>query len=70
MTSDRIMNTLEAARYLGLSKSTVEKMRHFGTGPRYYKLTHLCRYHAADLDSWMAERLIGSTSEKPGSSGR
>jgi excisionase family DNA binding protein len=59
------MTTIAAASHLGLSRSTVEKLRHFGGGPRYYKLGHLVRYRATDLDAWMAERQVGSTSEQP-----
>ncbi|KQV33122.1 MULTISPECIES: helix-turn-helix domain-containing protein [unclassified Rhizobium] len=46
----------EAAQYLGLSKSTLDKLRCFGGGPRYFKLGRPVVYDVADLDSWMAER--------------
>ncbi|QDP18700.1 helix-turn-helix transcriptional regulator [Sphingomonas xanthus] len=69
MAPESPMGTKQAANYLGLSKSTVEKLRHFGGGPRYLKLGHLVRYRPADLDEWMTERLIGSTSEKPATAG-
>lgn len=58
------MDTKAAAQYLGLSKSNVEKLRHFGGGPLYLKLGHLVRYRVEDLDAWMNDRLISSTSEQ------
>lgn len=51
----------DAAAHLGLSKSTLDKMRHYGTGPRYYKLGHAVIYKIADLDAWVAERAATST---------
>jgi len=60
------MNTRSAASYLGLSSSTIEKMRVWGTGPRYLKLGKNVRYRAADLDAWLAARVIQSTSQIPG----
>ncbi len=59
-------DTRAAASYLGMSKSTLEKLRVFGGGPKYLKLRHLVRYRQQDLDEWMSERLIGSTSELGG----
>ena len=59
-------DTRGAASYLGMSKSTLEKLRVFGGGPKYLKLGHLVRYRPQDLDEWMSERLIGSTSELGG----
>lgn len=60
------LDTRQAARYMGMSKSNLEKLRVFGGGPKYLKLRHLVRYRPADLDEWMNERLVSSTSEQPG----
>jgi excisionase family DNA binding protein len=46
----------EAAEYLGLSKSTLDKLRHFGGGPRYFKLGRAVVYSTADLDVWRDAR--------------
>ncbi|MBL8550995.1 MAG: helix-turn-helix domain-containing protein [Hyphomonadaceae bacterium] len=47
----------EAAARLGLSKSTLDKMRCAGKGPRYVKSTDKAvRYDPADLDAWIAAR--------------
>jgi len=51
----------EAAAYLGLSKSTMDKLRHFGGGPRYFKLGRSVIYDIADLDAWRNERSATST---------
>ncbi|MBK1793546.1 helix-turn-helix domain-containing protein [Devosia sp. WQ 349] len=44
-----------AAEYVGLSKSTLDKHRHYGTGPRYYKLGRSVVYAVSDLDAWLVE---------------
>ena len=59
------MTTIEAATYLGLSKSTTEKLRHFGGGPRYLKFGRAVRYRQQDLDAWLTDRLIENTSQRP-----
>lgn len=51
----------QAAAYLGLSKSTMDKLRHFGGGPRYFKLGRTIIYDVADLDAWRNERAATST---------
>nr|WP_278377020.1 helix-turn-helix domain-containing protein [Brucella anthropi] len=53
-----------AAEYLGLSKSTLDKLRHFGGGPRYFKLGRIVVYDTADLDAWRNERAATSTWEQ------
>jgi predicted DNA-binding transcriptional regulator AlpA len=62
MASD-IFNTIEAARYVRLSKSTLERMRVTGEGPKYCKLGGAVRYPEAYLKAWLESRLIRSTSE-------
>lgn len=51
----------EAAIYVGLSKSSLDKLRCFGGGPRFFKLGRSVVYSTADLDAWMAERVRTST---------
>ncbi len=57
------LNTGGAARYVGLSESTLEKARVYGSGPSYVKLGRAVRYRPADLDRWLDARVISSTSE-------
>jgi len=58
-----ILNTREAAHYVRLGKPTLEKFRISGDGPRYVKLGGAVRYRRCDLEAWLAERLVRSTSE-------
>jgi len=55
------VNTKDAARYLTLSKSMLEKARTNGTGPQYLQLGRAVRYRLADLDAWLDERVVTST---------
>lgn len=57
------LDTSGAARHMGMSKSTLEKLRVFGGGPRFLKLGRTVRYRSSDLDAWMGERLVTSTSD-------
>lgn len=47
----------EAADYVGLSKSTLDKLRCFGGGPRYFKLGRAVVYAKSDLDAWLASKV-------------
>lgn len=66
------LKTSEAATYLGLSASTLAKMRVAGTGPRFCRVGgtgRAVRYRAADLDDYLASRAVQSTSAPlPGAS--
>lgn len=55
------MRVKQAAHYLGLSKSTLDKLRCFGGGPRYFKLGRAVVYEASDLETWKAQRARAST---------
>ena len=59
-----VFNTIQAARYLGLSKPTLERFRTLGGGPKYAKLGAAVRYRKTDLDEWLESRLVRSTSEE------
>ncbi len=53
-----------AAEYLGLSASTLAKMRLRGDGPIYAKAgPRVVVYDLADLESWLAARKHTSTSD-------
>ena len=58
------LDTTAAAARIGLSRSTLEKLRVYGGGPPYLKLGRLVRYRVTDLDAWLAERMVANTSEK------
>jgi predicted DNA-binding transcriptional regulator AlpA len=60
---NRRFRTLDAARYVGLSKSTLEKYRVTGGGPVYASLGRIVVYESSDLDQWFNQRKRASTSE-------
>jgi excisionase family DNA binding protein len=50
----RILRTSEAAEYLGLSPSTLEKRRQTGLGPPFIRLGgRAVGYARDDLDAWI-----------------
>lgn len=53
----------EAATYTGISASTLNKLRCFGSGPAYLKLGRRVVYDLADLDFWLTSHKRRSTSE-------
>lgn len=54
----------EAAAYVGLSASTLAKMRLRGDGPMYSKAgPRIVIYDKADLDAWLNQRRRSSTSD-------
>ena len=57
------LTTEDAARYLGLSKSTLNKWRVYGLGPTFIKLGRAVRYRLEDLDQYLAESAKRSTSD-------
>lgn len=60
----RKLRTPDAAAYLGIGKSTLDKQRMTGDGPVYSKLGgKIVVYDIADLDAYAAARRRRSTSE-------
>jgi predicted DNA-binding transcriptional regulator AlpA len=58
------LDTPQAAAYTGLAAAYLEKLRSVGGGPRFLKYgRRAVRYLQRDLDAWMAEHSVGSTSE-------
>ena len=58
------LDTRAAAKYLGLSPSTLEKWRCWSSeGPVYYKVGYLVRYREEDLDAWLNRQRRVSTSD-------
>ena len=60
---DCTLTVRDAADHLGLSISTLDKLRCTGTGPVYFKLGRAVRYDLQDLDDWLAFRRVSSTSQ-------
>lgn len=66
MTTTNIQSTLsvnEAAKVLGLSPSTLAKMRLHGSGPVYCKLGRRMVYRRTDLEQWLQSRTTRDTSD-------
>lgn len=65
MDDTQLLDTGSASRRLGISISTLEKLRVYGGGPPYLKLGRCVRYRVADIKSWLEERVRLSTSTPP-----
>lgn len=60
-----VLNAAQAAERLGLSTSTLAKLRLYGTGPTYSKLGRRVVYQPDDLEAWILANRFQSTSEYP-----
>jgi hypothetical protein len=59
----RLLPVAEAATYVSLSASTLNRLRVSGGGPIYAKLAGKILYDIRDLDQWIEDSKRGSTSE-------
>jgi predicted DNA-binding transcriptional regulator AlpA len=59
----RKLSVKEAAAYLGLSASTLNKTRLNGNGPPYLKLGRRVVYDLHDVNAWACQRRRSNTSE-------
>lgn len=59
-----VMNTADAAVYVGLSESTLEKKRHTDGGPKFADLDGAVRYRISDLDEWVAGKVVRSSRDR------
>lgn len=50
------LNTAQAAHYLGVSQSYLEKLRSRGGGPVYRRHLPMVQYHIDDLVAWSRSR--------------
>ena len=60
---ENLLTLTEVAKLTRLSKRTLERMRVTGDGPRFCKLGRRVVYRLADIDAWVASRVVTSTSE-------
>jgi predicted DNA-binding transcriptional regulator AlpA len=64
MSECKYLSTPEAARYVGLGASSLERLRIAGSGPIYFRPTPRRVLYATDeLDAWLRARKHASTSE-------
>ena len=59
----KVVTARVAARYVGLSESTLAKLRLNGNGPLYCKLGRRVVYRPTDLDQWLQSRTARDTSD-------
>ena len=57
------LNAEAAARYVGLSQSTMAKLRLSGAGADFIKMGRRVAYRRPDLDAWLEACKHSSTSE-------
>lgn len=55
--SDYLSET-QTAKYLNISKKSLQRWRFNRQGPPYVKLIKTIRYRREDLDQWMKERIV------------
>lgn len=59
----KVLSAELAARFVGLSESTLAKLRLNGNGPIYCKLGRRVVYRPADLEQWLQSRTTRDTSD-------
>jgi predicted DNA-binding transcriptional regulator AlpA len=59
----KVVSVHDAARFVGLSESTLAKLRLNGNGPIYCKLGRRVVYRTADLEQWLQSRTTRDTSD-------
>ena len=66
LSTRKKLSTQEAADYLGLGKSTLDKLRVIrNDGPPFFKVGTRIVYDVVDLDGWLARHRRTSTSARP-----
>lgn len=58
-----VFTTEEAAKYLRVSRQTLELLRLHGGGPNYAKLGRSVRYRRTALDEWLTANEQNNTAE-------
>jgi predicted DNA-binding transcriptional regulator AlpA len=64
-TKPRLLRTADAAAYLGLSPSLLEKLRLRLEGPTYVKLGQAVCYDVRDLDEWVERNKVPTFDDRP-----
>ena len=66
MTIRNVLRTPDAARYLGLSVSYLEKLRPRGIGPKFVRMGRAVGYRIQDLDQWLDQVAHGEKGPQQG----
>lgn len=59
----KVVTARVAAKFVGLSESTLAKLRLNGNGPVYCKLGRRVLYRPSDLERWLESRIARDTSD-------
>lgn len=59
-----LMSNRQAAKFVGLAESSLNRFRVTGDGPPYFKVGRYVRYDEEDLQAWMKSRRFTSTSDQ------
>ena len=59
----KLYDTKKSAKYLGVSKKTLERKRLDGTGPSYKKIGARVMYARHEIDKWVNQNTYSSTSQ-------
>ena len=62
-TSAVLLTVDQAAIYLGLARSTLNKWRCQGEGPSFIKMGRAVRYRTVDLEGYLEKSASNSTSD-------
>lgn len=65
MTPSPVLTTAQAALYLSVSRSWLEKARLQGRGPRYVRCGARVLYRISDLDAYLAGATIETRDSRP-----
>lgn len=63
-TESPFLNVLEAAKYLRLTRSTLDGYRWDGRGPKYRKHGNKVYYHRDELNRWSENRRYRNSSQR------
>lgn len=64
---DRLVNESKAADLIGYSVRALQNWRSRGGGPRFVRVSkRSIRYRRRDLNAWVEDRLVSSTSDDNG----
>ena len=58
-----LLKQADASRLISVSERTLERLRTSGGGPRFVRIGRRVAYRQCDLETWLADRVVGSTSD-------
>jgi len=58
-----LLSESQVAKLLNVSKKTLQTWRLRGCGPKFVKLNQAVRYKKADIEEWIRNKTVKSTSE-------